>query len=255
MNKQHSSGYITLSVFIALALTINISGCKDSKSDKPEDPKDVANKFNKAKFENSKEAKFLVDATEICYEELEIARLAQSNAGNGNVKEIAKMMEKDNTQFLEEIKKLSASKDITIPSEITNQGQRERKRLSDDKGTNFDKNYCDMVVDNNKKAVKKYMSAVEDCEDVDVKNWATQSLAILRNHLDHAMTCAEAFKENKDNPNKAVDRDMKEVKSQPAAKTHTAQHSDPGAGADNKVKVEKKDKDSKSKDEANGVKK
>ncbi|MGZ3919032.1 MAG: DUF4142 domain-containing protein [Bacteroidia bacterium] len=202
-------------------LILNFTACKQSNNNKPEDSKDIANKFNKAKFDNSKEAAFLVDATEICYEELEIARLAQSNATNENIKEIGKMMEKDNTVFLEEIKKLAESKNITIPSEITTRGQNERKKLSVDSGQNFDKNYCDMAVENNKKAVKKYMSAVEDCEDVDVKNWATKSLIVLRNHLDHAMTCAEAYKENKNQPAKAIDRDMKEIKSHPAAKTQT----------------------------------
>jgi putative membrane protein len=226
MNKRTISIYTCFTGAALLALTLNFTSCKPRNANKVEDSKDIAEKFNDAKFDDSKEAQFLVDATELCYDEIELARLAQSNGTNDNIKEIGKMMEKDNTDFLNEIKKLAETKDITIPSEITSKGQKDRKKLADDQGTDFDKNYCDMIVENHKKAIKKYMDAVEDCEDVEVKNWANKSLAILRNHLDHAMTCAEAYKETKNNNNKNVnkelDNNLKEVKKEhPAAKTST----------------------------------
>lgn len=241
---------LRLVVLIALGATLSCASCKPRNSNKEEDSKDIAEKFNDAKFKDSKEAKFLVDATELCYDEIELARLAQSNGTNENIKEIGKMMEKDNTEFLSQIKKLSESKDITIPSEITSKGQKDRKKLADDADKNFDKNYCDMVVENHKKAIKKYMAAVEDCEDVEVKNWANKSLAILRNHLDHAMTCSEAYKETKKGKNKDVnhelDKDLKEVKKEhPAAHTAT-----PVTNKSNAKGDVKKDKDGKEGDNA-----
>ncbi|MBA3665364.1 MAG: DUF4142 domain-containing protein [Bacteroidetes bacterium] len=245
--KTFSNFHIIKSV-ILFVLCYNLSSCKQENK-KEEDSKDIANKFNDAKFDDSKEAKFLVDATELCYEELELARLAQSNGTNDNVKEIATMMEKDNTQLLEEIKKLAQSKDITIPSEITSKGQKERKKLSDDNEKNFNKTYCDMVVDNHKKAVKKYMSAVEDCEDAEVKNWAGKSLVILRNHLDHAMTCSEAYNQKKEDPDKMLKKDMKEVDSHTVAtktQTSTSKKSD-----ETKGKTEKKTDGDSKKEEKN----
>jgi putative membrane protein len=192
--KTLNASFSFANYFLCLALGLTMLSCKD-EGKKEEDSKDVAEKFNDAKFHKSKEADFLVDATDLCYEEIELARLAQSNGTSENIKEIGKTMEKDHTAFLEEIKKLAESKKITIPSEITAEGQKARKKLADESGTEFDKNYCEACVENHKKEIKKYMDAMEDCEDIEVKNYANKTLATLRDHLDHAMSCSQSFKE------------------------------------------------------------
>lgn len=249
---MNSNNLFSPLVLLIMAACLNLVSCKPQNTGKQEDSKDIAEKFNDAKFRHSKEAQFLVDATELCYDEIELARLAQSNGTNQDIKDIGKMMETDNTRFLDEIKKLSETKDITIPSEITSKGQKDRKKLADDAGNNFDKNYCDMVVENHKKAIKKYMDAIEDCEDVDVKNWANKSLAVLRNHLDHAMTCAQAYKENKNKDNKNVkkelDNNLKEVKEEhPAVKTTTHVSNKTDAKGNNKKDKEGKENGDKTK--------
>jgi putative membrane protein len=179
---------------IPLLFVLVLFSCKDNK--KTEDSKDVAEQYNKAKFDDSKEAKFMVNAAEISYEEIELARLAQSNAKNNNVKEIAKMMEKDHSQFLTELKELALAKQVTLPETTTSKGQNARTRLADKTGADFDKQYCDMAVDNHEKAIKDFIKATEDCEDAQVKNWAVKSLVTLRSHLDFAMTCKEAYKKS-----------------------------------------------------------
>ncbi|MCE3258583.1 MAG: hypothetical protein K0S12_224 [Bacteroidetes bacterium] len=182
-----------------------IFSCKDGK--KEEDSKDVAEKFNKAKFKDSEEAKFMVNAAEISYEEVELARLAESNGGNENIKEIGRMMQKNHSQFLTELKELALKKQITLPETTTKEGQNARTRLADKTGSDFDKQYCDMVVDNHKEAIKKFTNATEDCEDVEVKNWAITTLSMLRSHLDYAMTCKEAYKNNATPDARAFKRD------------------------------------------------
>ncbi|MCW3077318.1 MAG: putative outer membrane protein [Bacteroidetes bacterium] len=228
---------------IITALGFNLTSCKNENK-KEDDSKDIANKFNDAKFHNSKEAKFLVDATEISFEEIEIAHLAVSNGTNDNIKDIAKLMEKDHNEMLEEMKKIAQAKDITLPTEITAEGQKERKRQAEKSGTEFDKHYCETVVENHKKAVKKYMAALEDCEDVEVKNYATKTLVTLRSHIDQAMSCSLAYKETKhepENTEKTLDNNMKDAKEHPAAKTVT--HSNVQKDSEGKKDIIKKDKD------------
>lgn len=199
-----------LKYFVCIALGFSLLSCKE-EGKKEEDSKDVAEKFNDAKFDKSKEAEFLVTASGYCYEEIELARLAQSNGTTPNIKEMGKTMEKDHAAFLEEIKKIAETKKITIPSEITADGQKERKKLADETGTDFDRDYCEAVVENHKKQIKKYMNAMEDCEDIEVKNYANKTLPTLRDHLDHAMSCTESFKEAQKN-NDSKDADKKDSK-------------------------------------------
>lgn len=245
MNNLNLFNRLVAKSIIITVLGFNLSSCKNENK-KEDDTKDIANKFNDAKFHNSKEAKFLVDATEISFEEIEIARLAQSNGGNDNIKEIGKLMEKDHNEMLEEMKKIAQTKDITLPSGITADGQKERKKQAEKSGIEFDKHYCETVVENHKKAVKKYMAALEDCEDVEVKNYANKTLVTLRSHIDQAMSCSLAYKETKHEPektNKELDNNMKDVKEHPASKTPTASHGNVAKDGESKKEVIKKDKD------------
>ncbi|MBI2722089.1 MAG: DUF4142 domain-containing protein [Bacteroidetes bacterium] len=240
--KNRTKSYPIAKYLLCLALGINIISCKQ-ESKREEDSKDIAEKFNDAKFKDSKEADFLVVAADFCYEEIDLARLAQSNASSDHVKEIATMMERDHTQFLEEIKKMAEAKTITLPSGISSDGQKVRKKLADKNRSEFDKYYCEAVVDNHKKSIKKYMAAVEDCKDVEVKNWAAKTLTVLRTHLDHAMSCSENFKESntkeKANMNNDNDRDNdnnKDKTTKDKSNVKEADKNSPGNKENNKSK-------------------
>ncbi len=63
------------------------------------------------------------------------------------------------------------------------------QKLIDKPGRDFDKAYCDMMVDGHKKAVDRFESAAADSKDSDIRSWANSMLPILRSHLDHAMVC------------------------------------------------------------------
>ena len=58
----------------------------------------------------------------------------------------------------------------------------------------FDKEYCDMMVKGHKDAIDMFEKAVNECEDSDIKSWASSMLPGLRTHLEHAMTCDDKMK-------------------------------------------------------------
>jgi len=178
----------------SIILIISIIAFTSCKHQEKEDAKETAEEHNKAKYNNSKEAKFLVEATEISYREIELGKLAQNDGGSANIREMGKMMETDHTELIKEIKKLANQKTITIPKESSSRTEEIKNDLGSKEGNNFDKRYCDLMVDGQKEAIKKYKSASEDIADIDIKNYAIKSLIVLRNHLDHAITCKEAQK-------------------------------------------------------------
>src|SRR5438270_386000 len=100
---DRSAGLI---VFV-LAAGLSFFSCK------PKDDTQTAI-TNEMRNNNSKEAKFLVEATAISLREIELAKLAQSKGGSENIKEMGKRIEADNVEFLKEIKKLAALKSISI---------------------------------------------------------------------------------------------------------------------------------------------
>ena len=163
----------------------------------PEDTKEVAEDRNDEKFENNKsesDAQFLVNASEINLMEIKLSELAERNAVAAETKELSKMMMDQHNKNQEELKNLAASKSISIPVTLTDEGEDKYKKLMDKKGNDFDKEYCDFTVSGHRDAIEKFEKASTDSQDPDIKNWATTTLPALRNHLDHALTCQTKMK-------------------------------------------------------------
>jgi putative membrane protein len=202
MRKQikQSLTYISLST-----LLLSIPSCTNSNSNNrdtnrdathTEDSKDRAEDHNDAKFDDSKEkdAQFLVDAASINLQEIRLSQLAETKASANDVKDLAKMMVTEHTKSLNELKTLAAQKSVSIPNSLTNDGLDDYNKLMEVTNNNFDKKYCDMMVDAHKNAIKKFEKIADDTDDPEIKEWSTKTLPTLRNHLDHAMTCSEKYK-------------------------------------------------------------
>lgn len=191
MKQKLKNNELNIIVIFLVAISLGLVSCKHYQN---EDSKDNAQEHNKAKLNNTKEAKFLVEATEISLHQIELAKLAQSNGGSSNIRDMGKMMETDHRQFLMELKKIAKSKSVSIPVEATINMIKDKNKLVNKTGNDFDKQYCDMLVEGQKEAINKYKSATEDLDETDIKNWALKTLSAIRNQLDHAITCKEAYK-------------------------------------------------------------
>jgi len=189
--KKLSSGIpgkvFLLAIFISIT-TFGFTSCNESKT---EDPKEVATETNDDKFDNKKEndAEFLVAAAGINLEEIQLGQLAQKSSTMKNVKDLGKMMEDEHTKAFKELQALAAQKQITIPTSLTEDGQEANKKLMNKTGKDFDKEYCDMMVNGHKEAIDKFNKASTDATDPDIRKWATGMLPSLQKHLDNAVTC------------------------------------------------------------------
>jgi putative membrane protein len=218
----------------------------NSTSHTVKDAKSMAKDFNDKKSIDSKESKFLINAADMSLKEIDMAKIAQKNATSAEVKSISRTIQIENMKYLDELKKLAQSKSITIPLAASDADNRKTKELERAAGNNFDEKYCAAMVDDHKEAVKNYKDAVENVEDVDIKNYATKMLPLLRDHLDHAMTCQQSQK-NGENPEKKVSIN-KEVKVEKVAANKT--EGNDKSGDEKKDKNGEKDKHKSKKDES-----
>lgn len=169
-------------------IIISLNSCKNET--KQEDPKEVAEDANEAKFDSidSKEddSEFLVDQAEINLAEIELGKLAQTKGTNPEVKKFGKMMVDDHTKAASEVSALAKTKNFTLPTTLTEEGQEEYNKLNEKSGVDFDKKFADMMIDGHEKAINKLKKASEDAKDPDVKTWASNNIAGLTAHLEHA---------------------------------------------------------------------
>ena len=190
-NIQHLKASHFKLLFTLASLILILTVLPSCNNGKPEDTKEVAEEHNEAKFDASKESdsKILVNAAEINLEEIQLGQLAQKYSMNADVKSLGKMMETEHTKALADLQALANKKQITIPTSLTDKGQDANKKLMDKKGNDFDKEYCDMMVNGHKDAIDKFQKAATNATDADIRNWAAAMLPALRTHLDHSITC------------------------------------------------------------------
>jgi len=175
---------------LLVGLVTGITSChnnqpNDNSTDTTDDQSDTASKWG---------GKFLVKATLINLDEIQLGQMAQKNATTEDAKEMGRMMEADHTKAQNELKSLAKQKSITIPTTLDKDGQDDYNKLNSKTGIDFDKEYCDMMVSGHKDAISLFEKDSAKATDPDIRQWAINTLPDLRKHRDHAIMCKEACK-------------------------------------------------------------
>ena len=185
MKKLLLAGKVILGAGLII---IFLNSCKNET--KQEDPKEVAEDSNEAKFDTiadkEDDSEFLVDQAEINLAEIEIGKLAQTKGTNPEVKKFGKMLVDEHTKAASEVSALAKTKNFSLPTSLTEEGQDEYNKLNEKSGTDFDKKFADMMISGHEKAIDKLRKAADDATDADIKLWATNNIAGLTAHLEHA---------------------------------------------------------------------
>lgn len=180
-------------VLLGPALLFSGSSCNTIKD---RDSKIIAYELNEEKFqeaEDKQNANFLVEAAEIHLKEIHLAQLAQQEGKQTDVKELGRMMEKINVNAFNRLSELAIDKSISIPTSTTRQGIEAIEFLNKKSGLSFDKEYCDIMVVNQKHVINVFEKIAEQSNDLDIKIWALSTLPDLRKHLQYASMCQKKY--------------------------------------------------------------
>lgn len=137
--------------------------------------------------DTSKMVDFLTEAAGGGMMEVELGKLAKTHAANKAVVDFGNMMVRDHSNANAELKSLAAKKNINIPTVLPEKLQKHIDDLSKKTGTDFDKDYMSMMVDDHKDDIDLFEKCTKkDSEDPDVKAFAAKTLPTLRKHLEAA---------------------------------------------------------------------
>lgn len=188
--KKASKNIRSFIVMTFIASLFVIVSC--STNETAENPKEVAEKQNDIEFDTQareNDAQFLVNAAEMNMEEIRLGQLAQQKGQSTEVKELGKIMEESHSKSLQDLTALAKSKNVTIPTSPTENAQESYRKLNEKSTDDFDEAYADLMVNEHKDAIEAFEKASKDCQDPDIKNWATSSLPDLRKHHNHSVEC------------------------------------------------------------------
>jgi len=140
------------------------------------------------------DATFVVNAANAGMTEVQLGQLAQQKGTMKDVKDYGAMMEKDHTAAGDKLKALAAQKNITLPSTISNDMQKNVDDLQKKSGKDFDKAYISMMVDDHKKVISQFEDESKKGSDADIRAFADSTLHTLRHHLQEAEKCKKMEK-------------------------------------------------------------
>ena len=139
---------------------------------------------------------FVKKAAEGGLAEVELGKLATEKASSDEVKKFGQRMVDDHSKANDQLKQLASSKGIEVPTDLSAKDKATKERLSKLSGEQFDKAYMKDMVKDHTQDVSEFKKESTSAKDPDVKNFASQTLPTLEDHLKQARSIAP--KENKE---------------------------------------------------------
>ena len=119
--------------------------------------------------------------------EIQLSQLAQSQAQDEKVKQLAQMLVKDHTQATEQLKQVAQKKQVQLPSDLPETKKEELQIFQSLQGSEFDQAYLSCMKVGHAKGVAAYSEKAKNAKDQDVKQFASAILPKLQQHKQHVM--------------------------------------------------------------------
>lgn len=115
--------------------------------------------------------------------EVQAAKIASKKGTSKEVKDMAKMIMTDHAKANEELKALAKKKNIAVPDSLNEEMKTKITNLQSTSGTEFDKAYADMMVNDHNEDIPFFERASKEISDPDIQKWAAGKTETLKHHL------------------------------------------------------------------------
>lgn len=126
---------------------------------------------------------FAMEAAQGGMAEVKLGQLAQDKGSSDAVKQFGKKMVDDHSKANDQLKSVAAKENMTLPTDIDAKDQAVYDRLSKLSGAAFDRAYARDMVRDHKKDVSGYQKEANNGKNDNIKNFASQTLPTLQEHL------------------------------------------------------------------------
>jgi putative membrane protein len=138
--------------------------------------------------------KFVMKAAQGGMAEVQLGELAKEKGSSDAVKQFGQRMVDDHSKANDQLKQLAANKGLDLPSSLDAKDEATKTRLSKLSGDAFDRAYMKDMVADHTKDVSEFRRESQSAKDPDVKNFASQTLPTLEDHLKSAKSVDSGLK-------------------------------------------------------------
>ena len=125
---------------------------------------------------------FLTNMTDARLMDREEGREAAKKGTTQEIKNYGELMIEEQTYLLNELQQFAATKNITLPTKISEEKQNALNDLKEKSGIAFDKKFIKMIRIDHKRDVEKFKKASR-CDDTELSSFATEHLPMIESHL------------------------------------------------------------------------
>jgi putative membrane protein len=149
----------------------------------------------------SGEERFMKEAASGGLMEVELGKVAAEKGSHQRVKEFGKRMQADHSKANAQLKKIASSKGVELPTEPSGEHKSTMDKLTKLSGAEFDREYMEAMVDDHKEDIEKFQIQADKGKDPELKKFASETLPILKKHLELAQSTEKQIKtESKGEP-------------------------------------------------------
>jgi len=184
--------FMLLSAIIACEKkeTINANSSLDSSAVKTDTTVTMADSTTVAPTTNQsnsnltdEDKKFADAAAQGGMAEVMLGELASSNGTHASVKSLGAMMVKDHGKANQQLKSWASAAGYTLPSSVSAEQQKTYDKLKGKKGTEFDRVFADVMVNDHKKVLAAFKKESTEGSEASLKSFATNTVPTLEHHL------------------------------------------------------------------------
>lgn len=130
--------------------------------------------------------KFLTNASQGSYDEIQLGKLAEQKGTNPAVKNFGRRMVTDHTRLNESMKPYADSWGIAAPSALSSDAQKEYDKLKGLSGADFDKEYMSDMVSDHSKDLDAFTKEVKDTKDAKFRASVEKGKSVVAAHKNMA---------------------------------------------------------------------
>lgn len=135
------------------------------------------------KMMKSPDMKFAMMAAQGGVAEVQLGQLAAQKGNRPEVKAFGQQMVDDHSKANDQLKSVAQAENITLPTTMNAKDQAEYNKLQGLSGDAFDREYVKDMVKDHEMDVKDFQKEADKGADPQIKNFASQTLPILQQHL------------------------------------------------------------------------
>ena len=141
----------------------------------------------------SSDVKFAGQSFRMGEGEIQLGHLIEEKAASPGVKVFARLLIDNHIKMNQSLKSIARDQSITLPTNLLSRDQALQYKLQNLSGVRFERTYLKAMVQNHKHDLKGFRKEAKSGKNPQIKEFASQSLPVLRIHLDQAKAVLAAL--------------------------------------------------------------